>query len=430
MSNAPKIAIVGAGPAGCMLARLLNKASIPVTVFEGEASPDYRSQGGTLDLHTSTGLAAMKEAGLFDQFLTKARYGGDHLQITDHRRKVFLVRAGQPAPAKDDAKPVSRIQEQRPEIDRADLRRILTESLPAGMVRWGHHVKTFDPATGTLTFEGDVPPATGFDLVVGADGAWSKVRLALAGDVKPIFSGVGAYELSVPDAEVTTPELHAAVKGGNLFAHAEYRRICIQQMGDGSLGVYAMLKQDNPDWASRCGYDSHDLNQVKQALLEGADAPFSDWDPLLKQAISAAQGKCTPRSMYHLPLGFRWEHCRGATLIGDAAHLMTPFAGEGVNVALEDAMKLARAIVDAVREKDGDWDEAVREFEVEMGPRAEKVARLADQLGKLWMFEKGTPGSVMGRMAALHISFGKPAIVYPLVSAITHTVFFVKGMLG
>lgn len=74
--SSPKIAIIGAGPSGCMLGRILHRAGISCTVFEGEASLDFRSQGGTLDLHDESGIAAMKKAGLYDEFLKHARFDG------------------------------------------------------------------------------------------------------------------------------------------------------------------------------------------------------------------------------------------------------------------------------------------------------------------------------------------------------------------
>src|SRR5262245_47500071 len=89
---APNIAIIGAGPAGCMLARLLAKNGVSCTIFEAEQSINYRSQGGTLDLRARTGLQAIKEAGLWDEFQKHARYDGESLLICDKNRQAWLKR--------------------------------------------------------------------------------------------------------------------------------------------------------------------------------------------------------------------------------------------------------------------------------------------------------------------------------------------------
>lgn len=165
-----------------------------------------------------------------------------------------------------------------------------------------------------------------------------------------MFSGVGGYQLSIPDPATTAPELLAAVRRSSIFAHTEHRRLCVQQMRDGSSSVYALMKRDAEDWGQRCSYDSRNLAQVKAALSDGEDSPSADWDPLLKMATSEVEGKCVLRTLYQLPTGFRWEHRSGVAPIGDAAHLMTSSAGE--------------------------W------------------------LTKLWISEKDTPGSVLASVAA------------------------------
>ncbi|KAK3344198.1 tetracycline resistance protein from transposon [Lasiosphaeria hispida] len=413
MANSPKIAIIGAGPAGCMLARLLHLANISVTVFEGEASPNYRSQGGTLDLHTTTGLAAVKEAGLFDQFLSKARYDGDSMQFTDKNLKVLFERAASLAPSDFDAsgKPRSGLTEQRPEIDRADLRRILTEALPSSIICWNRHLTGFDPETGTLTFLSGAPES-GFDLVVGADGAWSKTRAGFRpANAKPDFSGIGLIQLSIPSAATTAPAVHAAVRGGNLFATDNGCRIALQQLGDGSIWISLALAVPSEDWANpdQCGFDVHSLSSVQTALTSPSSTPspwFRPWHPLLTSALLAAATDPVPRTLYQLPVGFRWPHTQGVTLIGDAAHLMTPFAGEGVNLALMDALVLARRIVQAAREGgEGGLDRAVAGYEEEMWPRAESFARLTDGSAKVWFGETGTAEEVFAKWMALRVKF-------------------------
>lgn len=77
----PKIAIIGGGPAGLTLANILQKNSIPFSLFEHDASPNERNQGGTLDLHPKAGQAAFREAGLWDVFIQHARPESDVLKV-------------------------------------------------------------------------------------------------------------------------------------------------------------------------------------------------------------------------------------------------------------------------------------------------------------------------------------------------------------
>ena len=209
-----------------MLARLLHLGGTDVTIFEGESSPDFRSQGGTLDLHTATGLAALKEAKLFDEFLKHARYDGQYMAIVDKDLTYHLER---------NATGKYNQIEERPEIDRSALREILSKSLPDGTIRWGHRLRTIEGKK--LIF--DHTTVDGFDLIVGADGAWSKVRKVLDPSLQPIYSGVAMHELELPDAENTAPEAYKLVNRGSVFASWEGQRVSIQQMGDGSLSIYA-----------------------------------------------------------------------------------------------------------------------------------------------------------------------------------------------
>ncbi|TDZ37932.1 Monooxygenase asqM [Colletotrichum spinosum] len=414
-----KIAIIGAGPAGCLLARLLHLAKIEATVFESESSPDFRSQGGTLDLHTETGLLALKEAGLFDEFLKYARYDGQYMAMVDKNNKHWFVI--KPSGA------LNKLQE-RPEIDRPRLREILADSLPEGMIKWGHRLKSVDE-DGRLVFEHTA--LSGFDLVVGADGAWSKVRKLLAPDAKPEWTKIGMYSMSVPNPTETAPELYKLVNRGSLFGTGDGKRLTVQQMGDGTLHVYASIKSDDEKWSDPnvCGFDPTDLAAVKKFLLESA---YRDWSPELTEAIVKSEGGCSPRSLYMLPVGFKWTHRRGVTVIGDAAHLMTPFAGEGVNVAFDDAMRLAKAIIEAAA-KGGTpdmLDKKVDTFEKDMFPRMAKVQRLTEELMIDTLFTPGAPESTIATSIARHARYGTPWIFHPLVTASVHSFFFVRKMLG
>ncbi|CEO99616.1 unnamed protein product (mitochondrion) [Plasmodiophora brassicae] len=415
---APRVAIIGAGPAGCMLARLLTLRSVPVVVFEGEPSPNYRSQGGTLDLHTESGLAAMQDAGLFDEFLKHARYDGESMVLADKNLKVYF----RESPSKQTA--ANKLGGQRPEIDRAELRRILTESLPEGVIRWGHRLKQVED-NGTLVFEHT--SESGFDLIVGADGCWSKVRNALTGQ-HPIFARVACFELQILDPETTVPTLHGLVNRGSVFAHADGRMLSVQQMGDGSLHVMAIQARDSEKWQESCGFDTRSIKDVKAALI-GEGGPFADWHPTLRTAIETANdAKCVPRSLFMLPVGFTWPHRRGFTVIGDAAHVMTPFAGEGVNLALDDARKLAKAIISAAPGDAHDLDDAVIASEKELWQRTVKVTKLTDDVTQAWFFTPGVPKSVIARIMCMHLKEHIPAILYPFAAAFVHCYYFIWSL--
>jgi 2-polyprenyl-6-methoxyphenol hydroxylase-like FAD-dependent oxidoreductase len=184
-----------------MLARLLDQHSIPYAIFEGEESVDYRSQGGTLDLRTHTGLQAVKEAGLFSEFQKHARYDGESLLICDKNRRAWVKRSPRESGEKS-------LLTEAPEIDRAALRRILMESLPDGVVKWGMRLKDVGPDLSLHFDNGAVE--SGFDLIVGVDGAFSKTRQFLSSE-RPFYTGLGGYDMSIPDAAKRAPEVYKYV---------------------------------------------------------------------------------------------------------------------------------------------------------------------------------------------------------------------------
>lgn len=428
----PKIAIIGAGPVGTTLARLLllHAPSASVTVFESDSSPNYRSQGGTLDLHTDTGLAAIREAELWDEFLKHVRYDGESLKITDKDLNIYHEQI--PSGGPDAPDPESSLRGPAPEIDRGALRRLLTESLPEGVVQWGHKLKEFrlaaepdqKPVDNELVFT-VTPPSqdshdgmtttavekevvlSGFDLIVGAEGGWSKVRSQALSSIKPYFSGIMVNELNMPDAKNTAPEVYAFTNRGSVFAHADFERVTLQQMGDGSIQMAVVYRVEDETWAqdkAKSGFDGNDLDETKAALLQRLRV--EGWHPLLSEAIAHAQGKTTPRGLYMLPVDFRWTHRPGVTLVGDAAHLMTPFAGEGVNVGMQDARVLAKGIQAAGQDMDR-LDVEVAAFEREMVERAGSFQRLTDEMMHHWFYTENSPEAAMPKAAATLAKFYK-----------------------
>ena len=343
-----KIAIIGAGPSGLTLARILRNNGINVTVFEGDESPNVRGQGGTLDLHPGTGQEALKRAGLFDEFEKHARHDAENLVVAD-RFGTEHIRVGG-------------IETGRPEIDRTMLRQILLDSLPADAIKWNHRLKSAE--IGKLHFSHGTEE--GFDLIVGADGAWSKIR-PLVTAFQPFYSSISILDVWLTHLEKRNPGLDKMIGSGSYFACGEEdeRAILSQRLSDGTVRSYLCMKKPE-NWIEDCGIDFLNAAEVRKAMLE----EFRDWAPNLKEIITTFDDEnITPRPLYMMPPGARWPSKKGVTLMGDAFHLMTPFAGEGVNAAMTGAMNLAAA----VDRNPQNINKAVEEYEAEMFPLAAKV---------------------------------------------------------
>lgn len=319
MATMSRVAIVGGGPGGLMLARLLHLRGMSATVFERDSHAEDRPQGGSLDLHADTGQHAMRLAGLEDAFRAEARpeHQGDRLY--DQRGTLLLDRDG--------------LDDDRPEVDRTALRRILLDALPPGTVRWSSRVEDValgDGAGCALQVGGET---LAFDIVVGADGAWSRVRKALT-DVVPVYEGVTLIELGFDMRRHSTVD--RLVGNGKMFAVGDSRVLIAQRNGHGHIRGYAGWRMSKAEARETARF-------VPEAARTAALQAFAGWAPSMLALIESGD-LLAVRPLYALPIGHRWTSHPGATLIGDAAHLMSPFGGEGVNLALVDAVNLADAI--------------------------------------------------------------------------------------
>ncbi|TGJ82177.1 hypothetical protein E0Z10_g6568 [Xylaria hypoxylon] len=409
----PKIAIIGAGPVGCTLARILALADIPVTVFESDASPNYRGQGGTLDLHPHTGVQALKTAQLWDEFKAQARFDSQYMLMCDKDLKPFI----------EVGKSGNSVS-QRPEIDRAELRRFLIQSLPAGTIKWGHKLQRVEEGN-RLVFQHTTE--SGFDLIVGCDGAFSRVRNYVSADRPLKYSQVVYHQFLIPDAEKTANEVYRLVNRGNIFAHSTGCQFSVQQLGDGSIQVSLGAVRPE-DWIKNCGVDGNDLEGMKSLILE----EMHDWCPQLREALEKAQGSYTVKNLYTLPAGWHWDHIRGATVLGDAAHVMLPFAGEGVNLGLDDAQKLAAAIIKAVQNGGSldELDSQVVAFEKEMFTRMGLFQSQTAEVTKLWLFTDGDLRRIVPGVLSSHAKLVVPTVLQPPTSALIHTWWFLKEKLS
>jgi 2-polyprenyl-6-methoxyphenol hydroxylase-like FAD-dependent oxidoreductase len=353
----PRIAIIGAGPGGLTLARILQTRNIDTTVFERESHPDERPQGGTLDLHPESGQLAVHIAGLDEQFRAIARYEDQGSRLLSKEGQILL----------DDQQ--DQETGDRPEVDRTALRVMLLNSLNPGTVRWGHNLRSIrrvGQSIHELVFENGLSET--FDLVVGADGAWSRIRPLLS-SATPYYTGVTFIEFGLDEVDQKHPALAQLVGAGSMFALANNKGLITQRNGHGHIRVYAGMRVPE-GWETTAGFDARHPQKARTWLLD----QFSDWDRSLLALIQEANDRFVVRPLYMLPIGHRWDFHPGVTLLGDAAHLMSPFSGEGVNLAMLDAADLACAISES-----SSFEDAVRSYEETMFARAEIAARGADE---------------------------------------------------
>ncbi|MCO0861200.1 MULTISPECIES: FAD-dependent oxidoreductase [Staphylococcus] len=341
MENVKRIGIIGGGPGGLMLGLLLQQQGHNVSIFE-KADPNVnRDRGGSLDIHDDSGQLALKEANIYEQFKQLARYEGEDTKVVAKDGTVLF---------EEDAEG----EGSRPEIDRGVLCDIIMNQLEPSSIQYGY---TFNALTQLENDQVEVSFKEGnketFDLVIGADGAFSKVRSYIS-DVDVEYNDISMVELNVNNVKNNYPDLAQFNKNGKMMALGDNKAILGQLNGDGRIKVYMsyLMDADKLD-----DYKALSKGEIKQQLLKD----FADWSPELKKYIEYASDDMLLRRIYKLPIGFTWESNGNITLMGDAAHLMSPFAGEGVNMALYDAYLLASAI-----KTSQDLKSAIAQYEEEM----------------------------------------------------------------
>ncbi|MFC4119967.1 FAD-dependent oxidoreductase [Nonomuraea zeae] len=363
------VTIIGAGLGGLTLARVLHVHGIPSTVYEAETSPTARAQGGMLDIHDYNGQPALRAAGLIEEFRSLILEGRQAIRVLDRDGAVLFERA-------DDG------TDGRPEVLRGELRRILLDSLPAGTVRWGHKVsgvRALGEGRHEVTFADGTSVVT--SLLVGADGAWSRVRPLLS-DATPQYIGRSFVETFLLDADTRHPASAKAVGGGSLFVPEPGKGIQAHRESGGTLHTYVALTEPQ-DW-----FAAIDFTDPAAAAARIA-REFDGWAPELTALITAGDTAPVLRPLHALPIGHRWDRVPGVTLLGDAAHLSAP-NGEGANLAMYDGAELGKAIAahpDAV-------EAALAEYEQTMFLRGAEAAAEGTQLHE-FLFGDHAPHSLV-----------------------------------
>jgi 2-polyprenyl-6-methoxyphenol hydroxylase-like FAD-dependent oxidoreductase len=357
-----RVAIIGGGPGGLTLARLLQTTGVDVKVYERDLNKNARVQGSPLDLHEQSGLAALRKANLLDEFKKHYRPGADKTIIMDQNAEI-LFSDHQHKTGKDDQFGNEHF---RPEIDRGPLRNMLLGSLQQETVVWNSHFISMEKLGEGWMLHFKINSSFYADIVIAADGGNSKIRPYLT-DIKPFYSGVTMLEGNIYDASKTAPHVYALLNGGKIMAFGNTKNMLLGQKGNGEIGFYASLKVEE-NWLANSGLDYSDKSQ----LLSWFKKEYSEWSSIWYEIFENAATPFIPRPIYCMPLNQTWEARPNLTMLGDAAHVMPPFAGEGVNMAMLDALELSDCLTSG---KYNTLNEAISSYEINMRQRASTAAR-------------------------------------------------------
>lgn len=253
------------------------------------------------------------------------------------------------------------------------LRKLLLESLLPGTVIWNSHFISMDRQGDGWLLNFKNSDSAYADLVIGADGANSKIRRYIT-EIPPFYSGITMLEGNVYNAKDAVPQIFELLNGGKIMAFGNSKDILMGQKANGEIGFYASFKADE-DWATSGKVDFSDRANV----LEWFKAAYPEWSSIWYQLFDKAVVPFIPRPIYCMPLDQAWESLPDLTIIGDAAHVMPPFAGEGVNMAMLDALELSECLTNGKHDTTLD---AIKTYEIRMRERASKSARESIENGE------------------------------------------------
>lgn len=355
-----KIAIIGGGPVGLTTARILQINGADVTVYERDSNAQARTSGGTLDIHADSGQLAIQKADLMPEFYKYARPTGE--KMADMYGTIT-----------SDEMPDETNAYSRPEIDRNDLRKIMLENLSENTVVWDSHLSKIEKLESQYYLAFKNGSSATADFVIVANGGRSNARKFVT-DQEPQLSGTYIIQGEISNPDRDYPEFKLKYGDGNMMAMGEQKMFYTHTLRDGSIHFGVSFKADE-NWILNHKIDFED----DAAVIAFLNETFENWHDDYKRFFNTStEFSGLPLRLFSLEES--WKEHSNITLVGDAAHLMPPFAGEGVNMGLMDAYQLTENLTNGEFETIQD---AISDYEQKMFAYALEAQRMTRKMEDL-----------------------------------------------